>query len=114
MLHDLAMTLTPEKSFARKLLYIPGVDRDVVENEARAIRKLCGKDAHPNIVAVFNQGELSNAPYYFIDMELCDINLHYYIHRETTPDPSESIPFFIKDAPSALKAQQIWNIMKQI
>jgi serine/threonine protein kinase len=47
-------------------------------------------------------------------MELCDLNLHDYIHREMPPNPSESIPFFIKDASPSLKAQQIWNVMEQI
>jgi hypothetical protein len=88
------------------LLYLPGIPSAVVQNEARAIRKLCGQGNHPNIVAVINHGQLPNAPYYFIDMELCDINLHDYIYRETPIDPSESIPFFMKDAPPPLKAQQ--------
>ena len=47
-------------------------------------------------------------------MELCDLNLEEYIHRPTPPNPSESIPYFIKNAPTPLKAQQIWNVMMQI
>ena len=47
-------------------------------------------------------------------MELCDLNLSEYIHRKVPPDSSESIPYFIKNAPPPLKAQQIWNIMRQI
>jgi serine/threonine protein kinase len=47
-------------------------------------------------------------------MELCDLNLELYIYRTTPPAPSESVPFFIKDAPPAIKAEQIWTIMKQI
>jgi serine/threonine protein kinase len=65
-------------------------------------------------MAVFNRGQLPNAPHYFIDMELCDINLHDYIYRETPFDPSESVPVFMKNAPPQLKAQQIWNVMSQI
>jgi serine/threonine protein kinase len=86
-----------------------------VQNEARTITKLCDREtAHPNIVAVLTHGELPNAPYYFFDMELCDISLHVYIYRKTPPSPSESLPFFHKDAPASLKAQQIWNIMEDI
>ena len=45
-------------------------------------------------------------------MELCDLNLFDFIHRST--QPLESVPFFIKDAPPPLKAQQIWNVMKHV
>jgi len=80
----------------------------------QAIRKLSAEGSHVNIVAVWKLGRLLNSPYYFIDMELCDLNLHDYIHRSAPPNPSESIPYFIKNAPPPLKAQQIWNIMKHI
>jgi serine/threonine protein kinase len=99
------------------LIYVPGgLNRDTgVQNEVCAITTVCSRERpHPNIVAVLNHGKIPNAPYYFFDMELCDLNLHDYIYRNTRPNPSESIPFFIKDAPASLKAQQIWNIMKQI
>ena len=76
--------------------------------------KLCGKENHKNIVSVLKWGELPNSAYYFIDMELCDLNLAVYIHRTDAPSPSESLPYFIKDASSELRALQIWNIMRQI
>ena len=85
-----------------------------VENEMHAIRRLCAEGPHKNIVGVSKLGRLLKSPYYFIDMELCDLNLHDYIHRPAPPNPSESIPYFIHDAPPPLKAQQIWNIMKDI
>jgi serine/threonine protein kinase len=47
-------------------------------------------------------------------MELCDLSLANYINRLTPLNPSESIPYFIKDAPPPMRAQQIWNVMKQI
>ena|SRR5271154_7441653 len=37
-----------------------------------------------------------------------------YIRRADTSSPSESIPYFIKDASPDLKSLQIWNIMRQI
>jgi serine/threonine protein kinase len=103
-----------EKAFARKLLHIPRIKRQQIEYEARAIRKICGKGSHSRIVEILKLGELQNTDYYFIDMELCDLNLGEYIYRSTPPNPSESIPYFIKNAPPPLKAQQIWNIMIQI
>jgi serine/threonine protein kinase len=103
-----------EQACARKLLHIPRIQREEIDYEARAIIKICGKGSHSHIVEVLKLGELHNTGYYFIDMELCDLNLAEYIHRSTPPNPSESIPYFIKNAPPPLKAQQIWNIMRQI
>lgn len=47
-------------------------------------------------------------------MELCDLSLELYIYRTDIPSPSESIPYFDKDAPLDTKTSRIWNIMKQI
>ena len=69
---------------------------------------------HKNIVSVLKFGGLPNSSYYFIDMELCDLNLDVYIHRTDTPNASESIPYFIKNASPDLKALQIWHILRQI
>jgi serine/threonine protein kinase len=49
-----------------------------VENEIRAIAKLC-VHRHENIVQVFEHGKVPGFPYYFIDMELCDVDLSAYI-----------------------------------
>ena len=103
-----------EKLFARKLFHDARVKRNEIEHEAQAIIKICGKGAHSHIVEVLKLGDLHNGDYYFIDMELCDLNLDNYIHRLDPPEPSESIPCFIKNASPPLKAQQIWNVMRQI
>ena len=47
-------------------------------------------------------------------MELCDLNLQEYIHRSTPPVTLRAIPFFVKNAPPPLRAQQTWYIMKKI
>lgn len=96
------------------MLHLPRIDRKDIEHEAQVIKRICGEGAHPHIVEVLKLGELRNVDYYFIDMELCDLNLSEYIHRSIPLNPSESIPYFIKNLPPPLKAQQIWNIMKQI
>lgn len=72
------------------------------ENEVRAISKLCKAKAHPNIVAVFRQGEVKNSALYYIDMELCDGNLDQFMRDHL---PSSTTPIHISD---------IWNIMVQI
>ena len=76
--------------------------------------KLYEQGAHLNIVTVLRLGELKTSPYYFIDMELCDLTLEDYIYRLIPPGPTESIPHFIKDGAPPLKSQQIWNVMKQV
>jgi len=86
---------------------------EIIENETRAIKKLCS-GCHPNIVEVLRIGELKDSPYYFIDMELCDINLQDYIYRDDSKTLPDAIPYFIKDASSQVKALQIWNIIQQI
>lgn len=65
-----------------------------------------------HIVAFRKLGRLRNSHYFFIDMELCDYNLDAYILGANSLTPS--IPHFNRNAPPPKKAQQIWNIMKQI
>jgi serine/threonine protein kinase len=96
------------------VLHIPFLTREVVEQEVQAIRKVCGEIPHPNIVAVFKHGILLNTPYYFIDMELCSISLAEYISTPPPAYPSQRIPYFVKGAPPPFRAQQIWNVMKQL
>jgi len=84
-----------------------------LQKEVKAIKRLCGPGAHANIVQVLDHGQLSNTPYYFIDMEVCDLNLRDYIHRETSPEPSESMSYFIRGAGSS-SSLQIWVVMSQI
>jgi len=92
-------------------LLIPAVSREVIEKEAKAIIKICGSQCHDNIVAIRQIGELRNTRYYFIDMELCDLNLSQYIYGTKV---SESVPYFVKNAPPPLKARQVWNVMIHI
>jgi len=62
----------------------PSIPRSItaedIKNEIRAVEKLCGK-AHKNLVSILQHGELLNNPKYpyYIDMELCDMNLKDYI-----------------------------------
>jgi serine/threonine protein kinase len=74
------------KAFARKIISLSLVDPKTIENEARAIAKLCNPSAHENIVAVLRKGYLLEDTYFFYDMELCKMNLNTYILR-TWKDP---------------------------
>jgi len=64
------------QEFAMKSLRIIGeVETSDIENEVRAIDKLCKPDGHRNIIIILDHGWLS-FDLYFIDMELCDLSLH--------------------------------------
>jgi len=99
------------KVFARKLVRITQRTWEDIEAEAEAIKKVCGKGCHPHIVEVLRIGELRNSSDYFIDMELCDLNLANYIYGENSAD---GLPFYNKAATPPLRALQIWNIMSHI
>jgi serine/threonine protein kinase len=77
-----------EAVFARKVIrpfagLVTNVD---VDNEVRAIRRLCKTD-HPNIVQVLEYGELkADATFFFIDMMLCETSLEAYLYGEVAID----------------------------
>jgi len=55
--------------------------RGIVQNEIRTLLELNNKGPHDNIVRMLNHGWLGNPHnYFYMDMELCDINLHEYIY----------------------------------
>ena len=58
-----------------------------------------------------NCGQLSSPSYYFIDMELCDLNLEDYIKR--TPE-LQRVPFMTAELPSRLRMVMIWHIMNDV
>jgi serine/threonine protein kinase len=63
-----------------------GVSQEDVDNEVRAIKKLC-QHQHPNIVQVFKYGRLkTDGAFYFIDMELCENSLEKYIYGQLQDD----------------------------
>jgi serine/threonine protein kinase len=80
-----------------------------VENEIRAIAKLC-VHRHENIVQVFEHGRVPGFPYYFIDMELCDVDLSAYI------DGKGAGALLAKRIDPALSEGMtaIWEILKDI
>ena len=59
----------------KSLRIIGEVETSDIENEVRAIDKLCKPDGHRNIIIILDHGWLS-FDLYFIDMELCDLSLH--------------------------------------
>jgi serine/threonine protein kinase len=75
---------------------------------------------HRFIVQVLQHGWFESNSDYFIDMELCVLTLHDYIHNrapfiEQNPDLSNHAQFFVADNCSAhLKVLNIWTIINHI
>jgi hypothetical protein len=87
------------------MLQLVRVGKSAVENELRAITKLC-KGGHKNIINVIGISNSLDSPYAFIDMELCDLNLEEYIKCNWT---------MIETAHQmAARELEIWNIAMQI
>ena len=82
----------------------PITDNDM-RNEIRAIDKLCGENSHHNLVRVLRHGLLfrSSLSYYFIDMELCDMDLNSYIIAQKALADSNSLPSVEKTLEAVLK-----------
>lgn len=84
-----------------------------IQNEIRAVDKLCKSSTHPNIVPVLKHGHM-HPHYYFMDMELCDLNLESYMHQKWTAALEEKTPYFTNDLPLWMKTRQVWGIMEDI
>jgi serine/threonine protein kinase len=62
------------------------VSEEDIENEVRAVKRLCMENSHKNVITVMKHGWLlssddSISSLYYIDMELCDENLDRYMKR---------------------------------
>jgi serine/threonine protein kinase len=86
---------------------------ETVQNELRAIDKL-RKPSHKNIVHVIKHGELKYMSLYFVDMELCDLNLHKYINRIWTPEIETEMPYFTMTLTPRMRLAQLWSIIEDI
>jgi serine/threonine protein kinase len=94
------------------------VKHEDVENEIRAVMKLC-TTGHAHIVQILGKpAKLSNSTYYAIDMEFCKVTLENFIAGKRGPIPEKiSIKMHngaINREPNALKWHEIWKIMKDI
>jgi serine/threonine protein kinase len=90
-----------------------------IEKEIAVIVKVCMAE-HQNIVQVIQHDWFESSSGYFIDMELCSLTLHDYIHNrapfiEKNPDLANHGPIFVSDDCSAhLKLLNIWSIINHI
>jgi serine/threonine protein kinase len=83
-----------------------------IQNEVKAVAELCKPDTHKNIVSVFRCGKLPSGSYYYIDMELCDMNLEDYIECRWTPRIPPPSADLIGHSTGWIT--EIWKIMKDI
>jgi serine/threonine protein kinase len=97
--------------FARKVIRALGDFSDKeIANELRALDKICTKN-HPNVITVLRHDKLEGSLYY-IDMDLCDMNLNSYIASipKSWPDHLAGKGRFFPAYDSSI----IWAIMKDI
>lgn len=82
----------------------------------RAVVKLCNPGAHRNIVAVLRYGKLPRSYFYFLDMELCDLNLEAYIQQKWTPNVRGKVPHLVvmDDLPEKDSLSQVADIMHDL
>ena len=80
--------------FARKLIRLfGGVTREDIDNEAKAIAKLCTRGGNIFIIEVFRHDWLPRNPsYYYIDMEYCPLTLETHIERFDFDSLFQSLP----------------------
>jgi serine/threonine protein kinase len=100
---------------ARKIIRLFGdITEDDIKNEMRAVAKLCmTQHTHKNIVSVFDYGRLSSF-LYFIDMELCDLNLERWIYRQWDEATAKKLPFLTAEFPPGPRLGQVLDIMEDI
>jgi serine/threonine protein kinase len=84
------------------------------QNELRAVAKLCQSFTHENIVTVYDYGILPQGSHYYMDVELCELNLEMLIYRNTGDDIHENLRYMVAELPPRMRTVQIWAIMEDI
>src|SRR5436853_3372413 len=103
--------------FARKLLLAGRqLPPEEIQNEIRAVLKVCsGASTHPNIVKVLRHGTLPISRYVYLDLELCEFNLEWYIikrlWRPTSEEMSKKGEDRLPQLDLTVRARYIWVIM---
>jgi serine/threonine protein kinase len=82
-------------------------------NELKVVKTLREAGEHTNIVTVFGFGPLDGDGYY-IDMELCYMNLHDFIHFDVKSMFGEQRYWATTQRDPTLNCLSIWGIVDQI
>jgi ankyrin repeat protein/serine/threonine protein kinase len=88
------------------------VTEEDIDHEAEAVTTLCTA-GHANIVSVLGQDWLETGQHYYIDMELCDINLETYIQNRSSINLPFHNPVFVSED-SGLHVSNLWTIGSHI
>jgi len=75
------------------------------------VGQLCRPGSHINIVSVFRCGRLPPS-YYYLDMELCDLNLEWYIECESRKVVNDESQNSLGEFTSP--RMQFWHVMEDI
>jgi serine/threonine protein kinase len=81
------------QAFARKVFRVQGsIKKEDVDHEARVMSTLHEGGGHQHIVGILSHGWFKNpSGWYFLDMELCDLNLEQYIEYHWKSESSFDI-----------------------
>jgi serine/threonine protein kinase len=123
-MYDKDENIVGQRLFARKLIRLYGHStHDDVEREVRAIIRVCDGQ-HPNIIKILRHGWLDEGRptfyFYYIDMELCDMDLEYYIYRDRSTFTDYMTPsflnpaFVLRDCSRRVHLLNSWTIANQI
>lgn len=97
--------------------------RKLVESETRILLELHKTGDHRNIIKILGQGWLPKPhSYFYIDMDLCDSNLHDYVYKDRGVhfynDDSfrrHQNPLYIPRTDDFLtKVRNVWTILNHI
>jgi serine/threonine protein kinase len=70
-------------------------------------------NTHKNIVSVFAYGNLTHFIYY-IDMELCDLNLDRWIYAKCNETTPKKLLHLNVELPPRARMGQVWDVMEDI
>lgn len=99
------------QALARKIIEISRTDDEVdYQREVETMKALCNSSQN-NIVQFLGDGVIVPGTYYFIDMELCDINLRQYMNGEVNVTGIYGLPSWNKEEPDMF---MIAAIMQQL
>jgi serine/threonine protein kinase len=99
------------KAVARKVIEItkPEDEKDY-KKEVENMKILCNK-SHKNIIQYIGDGIIAPTSFYYIDMELCDIDLSKYMNGGNNVIGVHGLPSWNKDDPDVF---MIVAIMQQL
>lgn len=87
-----------------------GHTEEGLHNELRALEKICTLN-NRNIVSVLSHGYLPQSIYYYIDMELCDLNLEEFIKKKWPTHVLGKSRYFTS---AAYDSSIVWAIMEDL